>query len=104
MRELLKKTALIGIGLASMTKDKIEHFAKQLADEANLSEEEGRKFVDDILKQSEKTKQSVEESVEKTVRNILAKMDVPTRSDLKALDERLAALESAIKDAKGPER
>jgi len=57
---LLKKTALVGIGLISMTKDKIEELGKQIAKEANLSEKEGRKFVDDLLKNSEKTKKNIE--------------------------------------------
>ena len=73
---LLKKTALVGIGLVSMTKDKIEKLGKQIAKEANLSEKEGRKFVDDLLKNSEKTKKNIEAKMEKTVKDILKKMDI----------------------------
>jgi len=92
---LLKKTALVGIGLISMTKDKIEELGKQIAKEANLSEKEGRKFVDDLLKNSEKTKKNIEAKMEKTVKDILKKMDIPSRGDLQKLETRIKKLEKS---------
>jgi polyhydroxyalkanoate synthesis regulator phasin len=44
MLDLLKKTILTGIGIASMTKDKVEELAKKIVKETKLSEEEGKKL------------------------------------------------------------
>ena len=53
MFELIKKTLLTGVGLAVMTKDKVEELGKDLASQARLSENEGKEFVDHLLTQSE---------------------------------------------------
>jgi len=92
---LLKKTALVGIGIASMTKDKIEKLGKQIAKESDLSEKEGREFVDDLIKQSEKTRNKLEKKVEKTVKDTLKKMNIPSRGDLQKLESRIKKLEKS---------
>ena len=53
MFDLIKKTLLTGVGLAVMTKDKVEELGKEFASQAKLSELEGKEFVDHLLKQSE---------------------------------------------------
>ena len=44
MIELLKKGILTGIGLASLTKEKIERFGKDLIKQGHLSEIEGKEL------------------------------------------------------------
>jgi polyhydroxyalkanoate synthesis regulator phasin len=46
MMDLLKRGILTGIGIASLTKDKIEELAEKIIEESKLSEEEGRKLVE----------------------------------------------------------
>ena len=50
MLNLIKKTMLTGVGLAGLTKNKVEKLAKELAKKGKLSEKEGKKLVDDLLK------------------------------------------------------
>lgn len=96
MFDLLKKTMLTGIGIASMTKDKIEELGKKISKESKLSAEEGKKFVNDLLKQSEKAKENFEAQVQKLVKNALQKLDLPTREDLNRLQKRIKKLENLI--------
>lgn len=96
MFDLLKKTILTGIGIASMTKDKIEKLGKKISEESKLSAEEGKKFVNDLLKQSEKAKENFEAQVQKLVKNALQKLDLPTREDLNRLQKRIKKLENLI--------
>ncbi len=102
MFDLLKKTMLTGIGIASMTKDKIEELGKKISAESKLSAAEGKKFVNDLLKQSEKARENLEAQVQKLVKNALGKLDIPTREDLNRLEKRIKKLENlrAKKDKK----
>lgn len=102
MFDLLKKTILTGIGIASMTKDKIEKLGKKISEESKLSTEEGKKFVNDLLKQSEKARENLEAQVQKLVKNALGKLDIPTHEDLNRLEKRIKKLENlrAKKDKK----
>jgi polyhydroxyalkanoate synthesis regulator phasin len=68
MLDLIKKTMLTGVGLAAMTKDKVEELAKELAEKEKHTEKEGKELVDDLLKKSEKAKKDLEAEIEKVVR------------------------------------
>ncbi|HCX73030.1 MAG TPA: hypothetical protein DHM37_04860 [Candidatus Cloacimonas sp.] len=94
MFDLLKKTMLTGIGIASMTKEKIEELGKKISEENKLTEKEGKRMVDDLLKQSEKAKEDLENQVQKLVKNALGKLDIPTREDLNRLEKRIKELEN----------
>ena len=93
MLDLVRKSILLGIGLASMTKDKIEELASKIAEEDNLSKEEGRKLAEDLLKQSDEARKNLQGQVEKFVKNTLEKLDIPSHKDLQELEERLKKLE-----------
>ena len=94
MFDLLKKTILTGIGIASMTKDKVEELGKKISEESKLTAEEGRKLVNDLLKQSEKARENLETQVQKFVKTALEKLDIPTREDLNRLEKRIKKLEN----------
>ena len=94
MFDLLKKTMLTGIGIASMTKDKIEELGKKISAESKLTEEEGKKMVNDLLKQSEKAREDLEAQIQKLVKKSLEKLDIPTREDLNRLEKRIKKLEN----------
>lgn len=94
MLESLKKTFYAGIGLAFLTRDKIEEMGRKMAEEAKLPEGEGKKFVDEIIKKSEEAKATMEKAVNTAVGAALERLDIPRRSDLKALEARVQALEN----------
>jgi len=96
MIEALKKTLYTGIGLAFLTRDKIEEMAKRMAEDAKLSEGEGKKLFEEFLKKSEEARATVEKMVSGAVSTTLEKLDIPKRSDLKALEARVAALEAKL--------
>lgn len=93
MFDLLKKTILTGIGIASMTKNKIEELEKKISKDSKLTEEEGKKMVNDLLKQSEKAREDLKSQVKKLVQNALEELDFPTKKDLEKLEKRIKILE-----------
>ena len=97
MLDIVRKTLLLGIGLAAMTRDKIEEVAKKIAEEDKLSEAEGRKLAEDLLNQSDEARKNLKEQVEKFVDNTLDKLKSQSRKDLQNLEERVAKLEKLQK-------
>jgi len=90
--EIAKKTMMTGIGFALKTKDEVEEWAKELVTRGELSENEGEKFIDEMTKRYEEARETLEEKVEKSVRDILQKLEVPTAEDMKALRAEIDAL------------
>lgn len=106
MLDSLKKALYASVGLAFLTRDKIEELGRKFAEEAKLSEGEGKKLVDEFLKKSEDAKSTLDRTVSAAVGTTLEKLDIPRRADVKALEARLQALEARVQalEAKGPGR
>ena len=66
MEDLIKNLFYSGIGLASMASDKIEEVIDELTEKGNLSEGEGKKIVDDFVKQTEEKRKEFEEKFSST--------------------------------------
>ncbi|MFW6330058.1 MAG: hypothetical protein ACOC28_08150, partial [Alkalispirochaetaceae bacterium] len=45
-----------GLGLALRAKERVEEFGKKISEEYEMNEEEGKRFMDDLMKESEETK------------------------------------------------
>jgi len=94
MVELLKKSVYATIGIALMTREKAEEIGKKVAEEAKLSESEGKQFVDELLKRADETRKSFEQLVEKQVTSVLKKINIPSRSEVEEIELRVRKLEA----------
>lgn len=93
MLELIKRTFLTGVGLAALTKDKVEEQAKKIAEELKLDEQEGRKLADDLLRQAEQSREKLTSQVKQMVKKTLQELHLPSREDLERIEKRLEELE-----------
>ncbi len=55
MRESVRKLGLIGAGLWAITEDKVNDLVKELVDKGDISKEEGKKVIQDMLEERKKT-------------------------------------------------
>lgn len=97
MFEILRKALLAGVGVTYLTKDKIEEVGKKIAQDAKVSEAEGRKFVDELVKKSVEAKGSLEKTVSEKIETALHAMNLPTRKDVDELKSKIAKLEAHLK-------
>ncbi len=103
MIEILKKTYLVGAGLAAKTWDEVESLSKEVVKKAKMSEKEGTKFIKDMKKRYDDTQKKTGTYVEKIVKDILKKMDIATAADIKALKKEIQQLKKAT-GTKGTQR
>jgi len=96
MIDLIKKTMMAGIGLALKTRDEVEDLVKDLVKKSSMNEQEGKKFLDELLSRYDEAKVKMEERVEKMVKDFLKKADVVTGDELKALKKEIRELKKAI--------
>lgn len=97
MFEELKKSFDKGIEYAFMTRDKLTKAAKDLAKENNLTKEEAKKLLDHLVKKSEETKKTLEDNFQELVKTTLHKMNIPSKEEIKKLEDRIKKLELAKK-------
>ncbi len=101
MLDSLRKALYASVGLAFLTRDKIEELGRKFAEEAKLSEGEGKKLVDEFLKKSEDAKASLDRTISAAVGTALEKLDIPRRAEVKALESRIQALEARVQALEG---
>ena len=100
MLEIVKKAMMTGIGMALLAKDEMEDLAREVVEKGKMTEQDGKKFINELQKRYEDVQGKLEERVETTVKDILKKMDVVTGEDLKAIKKEIRDLKKAIgKDA-----
>jgi len=89
MKKKLKKAVLFGMGVASLTKERIEKFVEELVEEGDISVEEGRKMVKEFAKNAEKQQKKISKNFKKRVDKALEKMPLATKKDLKKLERKM---------------
>lgn len=93
MKEQIAKAFYAGLGAASLTVDKVKEYGERIAKEFNLSEEEGRKFAEEMKEKVDAQKTDMKDNVNDEVKKVLEKLNVPTREEYDSLLKRVEALE-----------
>ncbi len=96
MLDLIKKTMLTGIGIAMKTKDELEELVKEIVNKGELSENEGKSFLDDLKNKSEEAQKDFEEKIESKFKDLLKKADIATRDDVNDLKNEIEELKKTI--------
>ncbi len=96
MIDLVKKAMLTGIGVASLTKDKIEDIAKEFSQKGKLSEQEGEKLVREMVTKSEESKEELKKQINTLIETALAKTRFARTADIDELHGEIASLRKEI--------
>jgi polyhydroxyalkanoate synthesis regulator phasin len=96
MKEVLKNFMYAGIGAAFMTKEKIEELKSELIAKGKMSQEEGRQFVDDLLRKSEKAKDQLDLWITKRVEDRVRQLNLVTKDEMAELQRKIEELQVAI--------
>ncbi len=83
--------------MALKTKDEVEDFAKELVKTEKLSEKEGKKFLDELLKRYDEAKNKWGEMIEQSVKDMLKKANVITADQLDELRIEIKELKEEIR-------
>jgi polyhydroxyalkanoate synthesis regulator phasin len=96
MKEMLKNVLYAGIGAAFLTKEKIEELKGDLIEKGKMSQEEGKQFVDDLLRRSEKAKDQLELWINKRVEDRVNQLNLATKDEIAELRRKIEELQVAL--------
>ena len=98
MIDLIKKAMLTGIGVASLTKEKIEEVANEFVEKGKLPEQEGKKFVQEMLQKSDESKEDLKKQFDQMLESALGKMQLVRAADLEELKKEIVTLQKEVKE------
>lgn len=87
-----------------MTEDKINDLVKDLVDKGDISKEEGKKVIQDVLEESKKQKIDLEKKISEKIQDSISKADIFTRKDMRELESRVDILEDEIQKMKNKDK
>jgi polyhydroxyalkanoate synthesis regulator phasin len=96
MSDLFKKLLYTGVGLATSSSEKVKQEIDTLVERGKLSEEEGKKVVDDVVRNFEVKKEEFEGKLSVAVEKVLDKLNLPSLDYVEKLEKRIKSLEVKV--------
>src|SRR5512139_2017577 len=96
LQEALHRVMLATVGAVGLVQDEFEHFVNKAVERGEIAEKEARKTVRDV---GEKRKDAGKE-VDKRFEDMLVKMNIPTKNDIAALNDKIADLTKKVESLK----
>lgn len=102
--DTIKNVVYAGVGLASVTTEKVKEVVDDLVEKGKISDTEGRRILDEVVKNTENTKEEVENKLKMLSDKISSSFDFLKKdnSQVDALKKRIEELEKELAAAKKP--
>lgn len=98
--EVIHKVLLASIGAVALAQEEIEDFVNKLVERGEIAEKDGRKMVRDVMERRKKDTEKAQDQLTTRVEDILARMNIPTKSDIDTLGEKIATLSKKVDELK----
>jgi polyhydroxyalkanoate synthesis regulator phasin len=95
MDNLIKKSIILGLGIASLTKEKATELIKEVTKDGGVTQKEGERMAKEIADKITKNHQKIEDEIEKVVKKIMVKLDIPSRKEVADLNKKIDKMQKA---------
>ncbi len=90
------------IGLFSLGKEEAEAIINRMIERGELAEKDGRRIIKDLFERPKQSMQylnrKVERAVDETMIGILAMLNIPTKTDVQTLSEKINELAEKVEE------
>ena len=98
--EATRKLVLASMGAMALAQEELEQFVGKLVERGEIAEKEGKKLVREAMEKRKKETKKAEGELDKRMEEILARMNVPSKSDIDALSAKITALTKKVDELK----
>mgnify|MGYP005857857649 CR=1 FL=1 len=93
MQDLFKKFIYTSVGLVSITAETLKSTVDKLVEDSKLSSDEGKKLVEEFVKNTETKKEEFESQLKTLVEKVVSNFKFVTEGDLQEVMKRIEQLE-----------
>jgi polyhydroxyalkanoate synthesis regulator phasin len=97
MIELFEKSLLTAVGAMTLTQKKAEELLQELREKLNVSEEEGKAFLQKIQDATKENQEKLQQQALEEVKKACERMGVVTQTEFDKLKKKVAQLEKKLK-------
>ena len=96
MLDLIKKSIYLGMGAATVTKEKIESLVDELIEKGQLKKEEKPGVVKDLMDKIEKEERELTDKIKSEIQKSIEELGLATKKDIDELNKKLKNLEKML--------
>ncbi len=100
MVEMLRKVMLATIGAAVIAQEEIEALINRMIERGEIAEKDGKKLMHEMMDKRKSRTMKVEDEINKNISDVLERMNIPTRTDIDALSQKINGLSKKIDELK----
>jgi len=104
IENLFKKFVYTGVGFVSLTTEKMKNAVEKLVSDEKISEEEGKKLVDEFMKSAGEKKEELEDQFKTVTAKVVENLKLAKQKDLEKLENRVAVLEALLAKKQDPKK
>ena len=96
----LRRVLMAGIGAVALTQDQTEEFVSKLVERGEIADGDARKLGGDVIDRRKRMVQDgtrkAEEELDKRIEGLLSRMNIPSKSEIDSLSQKIADLSSKV--------
>lgn len=96
MFDLIKQSLYLGMGFASLTRDKLTELSKEIASRAQLSQEQSKQFQEELVKKADQARQDLEAEIDRRIDHTFIQLGIIKSGVIKVSEQARHELESLI--------
>jgi poly(hydroxyalkanoate) granule-associated protein len=100
MAELLRRVMLATMGAAVIAQEEVEALINRLIERGEIAEKDGKKLMHEMMDKRKSKSSQVQDEINKNITDVLERMNIPTRTDIDALSQKINGLSKKIDDLK----
>jgi poly(hydroxyalkanoate) granule-associated protein len=102
--ETVRRVLMAGVGAVVLAQEEVEEFVNKLVERGEIAEKDGRKLINEIVekrkKKAQEGTQAAQEEVDKRFEGLLDRLNIPTKSDIDALNAKVTELTNKVEELK----
>jgi len=102
--DAVRRVLMAGIGAMVLAQEEVEEFVNKLIERGEIAEKDGRKLINEVVekrkKKAQDTTQNAQEEVDKRLEGMLDRLNIPTKSDIDALNAKVTELTHKVESLK----
>lgn len=97
MNKIIRNAILLGLGAASLTKEKVEKTVKSFVKKGKINSNEGKALVRTLLGEAKKEKNRVTSLLKREGKKLAKEAETVSKGEIRILKARIAKLEKKVK-------
>jgi len=101
MADLLEKTLLLGLGVLTLTREKVKQAVDRLVERGEVKPEEAPSVIDRLVARGEEEREELRRLVRQELDKIHISMPLASRKDIEGLSQKIEELAARVEELAG---